>query len=79
MPKSNAELREKCDAADDFPVVAEELGDGELVAVVAPLPDVVAPAVVVAGDEVAVPLEDVVAEDAADDEVIELEEPFPLE
>ncbi|KAL6721283.1 hypothetical protein ACLMJK_000385 [Lecanora helva] len=77
IPKSNAELREKCDAAED-PAVGEALGDVELVGEAAPVPDVVAPAVVVAGVELIVPLDDAVAEDDADDEVIELDEPFPL-
>ena len=79
MPKSNAELREKCDAADDVPVDFDALDDEDPVVVVAAVPDVVVLALVVAGIELAVPLEEDVAEDAAEDEVIELEEPLPLE
>lgn len=78
MPRSNAELREKCGPADDDPVVAVAVGDDEPADVVAPVAELVAPAVVVAGTELADLLADEVPDDEGEDEVVELEDPFAL-
>ena len=78
MPKSKAELRENRGAADDEPLGGGALVDDEPADVVAPVADVVALAEVVAGLELAVPEAEEVADDEEEDEVVDVEEPFPL-